>query len=150
MRWARACGEAGSGIGDEVSVGVVEEFADGVPVRACSLAKGLGLRFAERGDEQVANVVHCAGLAGTDGLGFDGFLKISLDLADIEFIKIFPGERGKMTGRRLGVRGTMQGVEVGGAKTLMVGLGGESAVAAVGKGEAAEGKVGVVLALARH
>jgi hypothetical protein len=133
-----------------VGVGVVEEFADSVPIGTGSVAKGLSLRFAERRNEDVADVVHGGGLLGRDGLGFDGFLKIGLNLADIGFIKILAGQRREMTGGSLGVYGTMQGLEVGGAETLMVGVGGKSAVAAVGEGEAAERRVGIVYALARH
>ena len=37
----------GSGMGGGVGVGVIEEFADGVPVRAGALAEGVGLHLTE-------------------------------------------------------------------------------------------------------
>ena len=133
-----------------MGVAVVEDFSDGVPGGAPSVAKGFFIRCVESGDEDVADVSDGGGLLGRDGSGCDSFLKIVLNRADIAFIKMFPGKSREMTGGRLGVCGTMQGVEVGGAEALMIALGELRAVAAVGKGKAAEGKGGIVCALARH
>ena len=127
-----------------------EQLADGVPVGASALAECLGFYLTKTGDERVADVIHGGGFFGGDSLGVDGLWKIREHLKVVGPIEMFPMERQEMTSGILGAGGAIHGVEVGQAKTVIVGMGRESAVAAVGKGEAAEGRAWRIGALTGH
>jgi hypothetical protein len=132
-----------------VRVGIVEEFADGVPVGTGTLAELRCFRVTDAGEEDVADVAHRGGFAGGNGLGCDGFLEIAEDLKDVHLVEMFESKWREMAGGILGVGQAVQGLEMGWAEAIAV-VGGVSAVAAIGEGETAEGKFGRVAALAGH
>jgi hypothetical protein len=140
----------GSGIGDWMDFAVLEELADGVPVGASAFEECLGFHLTKTGDERVADVIHGGGFFGRDGLRVYGLWKIRENLKVVGPIKMFPGKRREMTRGTFGAGGAIHGVEVGQAKTVTLGIGGESAVAAVGQGEAAEGRARRIGALTGH
>ena len=136
--------------GSGVESGAVEELANGVPRGATGGMEGFFLSVAPRLTEKIADLDEHGSLLGRDtplrksaGQGAGGTAEIGCAGGTI-------GERREFAPEIVLTGGARSERAVGIAKAVTFGMGGESAVASVGKGETTEGRVRIVLALARH